>query len=90
METLNTTVMKISVEEKQFVFTSDFEKLNIVKDGFIEEYHPDCIEAIESALRLLENLYSAEEIADCLASGELAALDYSEQGIKAREILRKQ
>ena len=50
----------------------------------------DCIEAIESALRLLEHLYSAEEIADCLASGELAALDYSEQGIKARETLRKQ
>lgn len=90
METLNTTVMKISVEEKQFVFTSDFEKLNTVEDGFVVEYHPNVQEAIESTLRLLENLYGAEAIADCLASGKLAALDYSVNGIKAREILRKQ
>lgn len=82
--------MKIIVEENQFVFACDFTKLNREEDGFIEEYHPDVKEAIESALRLLENLYGAEAIADCLASGRLASLDYSPKGIAAREKLREE
>ena len=82
--------MKISVEEKQFVFTSDFEKLNTVEDGFVVEYHPNVQEAIESALRLFENLYGAEAIADCLAEGNLASLDYSPKGIAAKEKLREE
>lgn len=82
--------MKIIVEENQFVFACDYSKLNTVEDGFIEEYHPDVKEAIESALRLLENLYGAEAIADCLASGELTSLDYSKKGVEVREKLRKE
>lgn len=79
--------MKIIVEENQFVFACDFTKLNKEEDGFIDEYHPDCKEAIESALRLLENLYSQEMIADVLATG-LEAMDYSEMGIEAKKRLR--
>ena len=75
-----------TVEEKQFVFTSDFEKLNTVEDGFVVEYHPNVQEAIESALRLFENLYGAEAIADCLAEGNLASLDYSPKGIAAKDL----
>ena len=82
--------MKIIVEENQFVLICDFSKLNTVEDGFIEEYHPDVKEAIESALRLLENVYGAEAIADCLAEGNLASLDYSPKGIAAKEILREE
>ena len=82
--------MKIIVEENQFLFMCDFSKLNTVEDGFIEEYHPDVKEAIESALRLLENVYGAEAIADCLAEGNLASLDYSPKGIAAREKLREE
>ena len=82
--------MKIIVEENQFVLICDFSKLNTVEDGFIEEYHPDVKEAIESALRLLENVYGAEAIADCLAEGNLASLDYSPKGIAAKEKLREE
>lgn len=82
--------MKIIIEENQFVFACDFTKLNKEEDGFIDEYHPDVKEAIESALRLLENLYGAEAIADCLASGKLTSLDYSKKGIEARNKLRKE
>lgn len=79
--------MKIVIEEHQFVFTCDYDKLNRVENGdFVEEYHPDVKEAIESFLRLLENIYSAEAIADCLAEG-LDAMDYSETGKKAKRLL---
>ena len=80
--------MKFTVEENQFVFSCDFDKLNTVEDGFVTEYHPNCREAIESILRLLENVYGAEEIADVLGSGELASLDYSTKGVEARKLLR--
>ena len=82
--------MKIIVEEHQFVFTCDFSKLNTVEDGFVVEYHPNVQEAIESALRLLENVYGAKAIADCLAEGNLASLDYSPKGIAAKEKLREE
>lgn len=82
--------MKIIVEENQFVFACDFSKLNSVEDGFVVEYHPNVQEAIESALRLLENVYGAKAIADCLAEGNLASLDYSPKGIAAREKLREE
>ena len=80
-------LMKFTVEENQFVFSCDFDRLNTIEDGFEVEYHPDCKEAIESMLRLLENLYSAEQIADTIAEG-LDALDYSKKGIEARKKLQ--
>ena len=79
--------MKIIVEENQFVFTCDFTKLNTEEDGFIDEYHPNSKEAIESALRLLENVYSQEMIANTLAEG-LDAMDYSMKGIEAKKKLQ--
>ena len=82
--------MKIIVEENQFVFACDFSKLDTVEDVFVVEYHPNVQEAIESALRLFENLYGAEAIADCLAEGNLASLDYSPKGIAAKEKLREE
>ena len=78
--------MKITVEENQFVFTCDFTKLNKEEGGFIEEYHPACKEAIESALRLLENIYGAGAIADTLSEG-LDEMDYSEKGVAAKKKL---
>ena len=80
-------IMKLIVEENQFVFCCDFDKLNTVEDGFVEEYHPNCKEALESMMRLLENVYSAEMIADCLAEG-LDAMDYSKKGQEAKKLLK--
>ena len=80
--------MKITIEESNYLYTVDWDKNKKVEDGFICDYFPPVEETIESFLRLLENLYSKEKIADCLASGELAALDYSEQGIRARDMLK--
>ena len=80
--------MKISVEEQHYLFMVDFDKLNSVDGGFIDEYHPNCKEAIESTLRLLENVYSAEEIADTLSEG-LDAMDYSDKGKKGKKKLQQ-
>lgn len=80
--------MKITIEESNYLYTVDWGKNKKVEDGFICDYFPSVEEAIESVLRLLENLYSKEKIADCLASGELAALDYSERGVRARDVLK--
>ena len=79
--------MKISVEEHHYLFMVDFDKLNTVDGGFIDEYHPTCKEAIESTLRLLENIYSAEEVADTLSEG-LDTMDYSEKGKEAKKLMK--
>lgn len=81
-------LMKIIIEDAQFTFACDFDKPIPDEDETLNTF-PEVDEAIDAFLRLLENIYSAEKIADCLASGELSALDYSEKGIKAREMLRK-
>ncbi len=80
--------MKITIEESNYLYVVDWDKQNNVEGGFVEENFPKVDEAIESVLRLLGNLYPREKIADCLASGELAALDYSPNGIKARDMLK--
>ena len=80
--------MRFIIEDAQFSYICDFEK-PIPDEDETRDRFPDVDEAIDSFLRLLESIYGAKKIADCLASGELAALDYSEQGIKAREMLRK-
>ena len=78
--------MKFIIEDAQFTFACDFDKPIPYE---VDDRFPDVDECIDMFLRLLENIYSKEKIADCLASGELSALDYSEKGIKARETLRK-
>ena len=45
------------------------------------------IKELESIRKVL-NYNLAEEIADVLASGELASLDYSTKGVEARKLLR--
>ena len=80
--------MKFIIEDEQYTYMCDFDK-PIPDEDETRDRFPDVDEAIDSFLRLLETIYSAEKISDCLASGELNALDYSEKGIKAREILRK-
>lgn len=74
------------IQEHQFSYEIDWDKLNQVEGGFIEEYFPTPSESIESFLRLLTNIHSAESIADALAEG-LDAMDYSEKGKKARHVL---
>ena len=49
-------------------------------------HFPTCEESIEALMRLLQNVYPAETIADTLAKG-LDAMDYSESGRKARKLL---
>ena len=78
--------MRYIIEEHQFTYIVDWDKLNKVEDDFVEEYFPNVKESIESFLRLLENIHSAESIADALAEG-LDAMDYSEKGKKARQLL---
>ena len=78
--------MMYIIQEHQFSYEIDWDKLNHVEGGFIEEYFPTPSESIESFLRLLTNIHSAESIADALAEG-LDAMDYSEKGKKARHVL---
>ena len=78
--------MMYIIQEHQFSYEIDWDKLNQVEGGFIEEYFPTPSESIESFLRLLTNIHSAESIADALAEG-LDAMDYSEKGKKARHVL---
>lgn len=78
--------MRYIIQEHQFSYEIDWDKLNQVEGGFIEEYFPTPSESIESFLRLLTNIHSAESIADALAEG-LDAMDYSEKGKKARHVL---
>ena len=80
--------MKFLIEDKQFTYSVDWSKYNKEEGGFIEEYFPEVNEAISDFIQLLYNLYPKEKIADCLASGTLPALDYSERGIKARDLLK--
>lgn len=80
--------MKIIIEDCQFSYAVDWSKFDKIDGGFVDVYMPSVEEAIDAVLRLLENCYSKEAIADCLASGELPALDYSERGVEAREKLR--
>ena len=79
-------LMKIIIEDAPFTYMCDFDKP--IPDEANDRF-PDVDECIDTFLCLLENIYSKERIADCLASGKLSALDYSEKGIKARETLRK-
>ena len=76
--------MKIIIEDGHFSYQVDW-----AKDPLLEEDDlvpvDDCI---ESFCRLLENIYSAEKIADCLAEG-LDAMEYSKKGLEALEKLRK-
>jgi hypothetical protein len=78
--------MRYIIEDDSFTFMVDWSKKNKVSDGFEEEYFPSCGESIEALMRLLQNVYPAETIADTLAKG-LDAMDYSESGRKARNLL---
>lgn len=78
--------MRYIIEEHQFRHVVDWDFFNTEEGGFVEEYFPNVKESIESFLRLLENIHSAESIADALAEG-LDAMDYSEKGKKARQLL---
>ena len=78
--------MMYIIQEHQFSYEIDWDKLNQVEGGFIEEYFPTPSESIESFLRLLTNIHSAESIADALAEG-LDAMDYSKKGIEAKKLL---
>ena len=76
--------MKIIIEDGHFSYQVDW-----AKDPLLEEDEiPTVEECIESFLRLLENIYSKEKIADCLAEG-LNAMEYSKKGREALEKLQK-
>ena len=79
--------MKFIIEDEQFTYMVDFDK-PIPDEDETRNKFPDVDEAIDSFLSLLESIYSAEKIADCLASGELTALDYSPKGLDARRKLQ--
>ena len=79
--------MKITIDDLNCSYLVDWSREDrIVDGGIIEHYYPSVEEAIETFFRLLENIYSREKIADCLATG-LDAMDYSTRGIKARKLL---
>ena len=67
--------MKFIIEEDVFTYMVDWGKENKVVDGFLEEYHPSCQEALEAMMQLLTNIYPPEEIGDCLAKG-VGSIDY--------------
>ena len=83
---LKSNIMRYIIEEDSFTYMVDWSKQDKVTDGFEEKYFPTCEESIEALMRLLQNVYPAETIADTLAKG-LDAMDYSESGRKARNLL---
>ena len=78
--------MKITIEEMSCSYSVDWSKEDKIEGDFVERYYPSVSEAIETFFRLLENCFSREKIADCLAEG-LDAMDYSEKGVRARKLL---
>ena len=80
--------MNFIIEDGQFSFSVDWSKLNTIEGGWENEYFPSAKESIEAFMRLLENVYPQKAISDALAEG-LDAMDYSEQGWKARERLQE-
>ena len=76
--------MKIIIEDGPFSYQVDWAKNPELEEGDL----PSIDDCIESFLRLLENIYSKEKIADCLAEG-LNAMEYSKKGREALEKLRK-
>ena len=78
--------MRYIIEDDSFAYMVDWSRQDKVMDGFEEKYFPTCEESIEALMRLLQNVYPAETIADTLAKG-LDAMDYSESGRKARNLL---
>ena len=80
-------MLKFTIQEEEFIHTIDWSVKDKFEDGFLEEYFPPVDEAIDSFLRILGNIYPEQTIADALAEG-LSALDYSEKGILARNLLR--
>ena len=81
-------MLKFTIQEEEYIHTVDWTVKDKIEGGFLEEYFPPVDEAIDSFLRILGNIYSEESIADALAEG-LTALDYSEKGILARNLLRE-
>ena len=76
--------MKITIEDGCFSYQVDWAKEPLVGEGHL----PSIDDCIESFLRLLENIYSKEKIADCLAEG-LNAMEYSKKGLEALKKLRE-
>ena len=79
--------MKYIIEEHQFTHIVDWDKLNTIEGGFVEEYFPTPKESIEAFLQILACVHSAEAIADALAEG-LDAMDYSKKGQEAKKRLQ--
>ena len=73
--------MKITIEDGHFSYQVDWAKGPQTEEGHL----PSIDDCIESFLQLLENIYSKEKIADCLAEG-LESMEYSERG---KEVLKK-
>ena len=76
--------MKITIEDGHFSYQVDWAKDPQFEEGDL----PSIDDCIESFLRLLENIYSKEKIADCLAEG-LDAMEYSKKGLEALKKLRE-
>lgn len=81
-------MLKITIQEDQFFYFVDYSHLNTIDGGFLHEHHPSPKDAIEDFLRLLENIYSPEQIADVLAEG-VDAMEGSEKGWAAKRLLEK-
>lgn len=79
--------MKITIDDLCCSYSIDWDRENRIVDDFLERYYPPVDEVIEGFCHLLENIYSREKIADCLAAG-IDALDYSEKGVEAKKRLQ--
>ena len=77
--------MRITLEDGHFSYQADWAKGPQIEEGHL----PSIDDCIESFLQLLENIYSKEKIADCLAEG-LNAMEYSKKERLALKKMRKQ
>ena len=76
--------MKVIIEDGHFSYQVDWAKEPLLEEGDLVPVDV----CIESFCRLLENIHSAEKIADCLAEG-LNAMEYSKKGLEALKKLRE-
>ena len=59
--------MKVIIEDEHCSYIADWSKMNIIEEGWEKQYHPSCVEVLDSFTHLLKSVYSQDVINEALA-----------------------
>ena len=68
-------IMKITVQDGEFIHIFDDSVNNTVQDGMLQECYTDVHQAIDAVLLLLCNFYSMKDIAEDIKDGRYSIMD---------------